>query len=195
MKRIYIILSIAITSILFYNIWEWQESYIDKINRLRKEKDNFFKSDEKSPILDKDNFFGLKYFEPNEKWKVKAKIEKFENQETISIATTKGEKKKYQKLGFAIFEINNQKHKLLLLKVPNLPQLFIAFKDATAEKNITYGGGRYIDLPYQKDKNELEIDFNMAYNPYCVYNEKYVCPLPPKENKLDIAIEAGEKNY
>lgn len=171
-----------------------QEDYPTKIKRLRKEKDEFFRTDEKSPMPDKNNFFGLKYFDVNENYKLKATIEYLEKKESITIKTTKEESKKYQKLGFASFAINNKIHKILLLKVPNLPQLFIAFTDLSSNKT-TYGGGRYIDLPYKEGQKEIELDFNMAYNPYCVYNEKYVCPIPPKENKLNVLIEAGEKLY
>ena len=70
---------------------------------------------------------------------------------------------------------------------------FLAFADSTSGKD-TYGGGRYLNVR-QDGKNSITIDFNLAYNPYCAYNPDFACPLPPKENVLTIAIEAGEKNY
>lgn len=194
MKTVYILFFSAFFSIVLYNIIALQEDYPTKMKRIRKEKDEFFKGDDKSPMPDKNNFFGLKYFDANEKYKIKATIEYLEKKENFSIKTTKGENKIYQKIGYAVFNWDNKTQKILLLKVPNLPQLFIAFTDLTSNKT-TYGGGRYIDINYQDNQKELELDFNMAYNPYCVYNEKYVCPIPPKENKLTIAIEAGEKLY
>ena len=73
--------------------------------------------------------------------------------------------------------------------------LFIPFKDLTNGKE-SYGGGRYIDLRMrQLDKDKVILDFNKSYNPYCAFSEEYSCPIPPKENHLTIAIEAGEKNY
>jgi len=69
--------------------------------------------------------------------------------------------------------------------------LFLPFKDATSS-NETYGGGRYLDLEIPKNE-ELIIDFNTAYNPYCAYSYRYSCPIPPKVNHLIIAIKAGEK--
>lgn len=57
----------------------------------------------------------------------------------------------------------------------------------------TYGGGRYIDLNIPAGKTII-IDFNKAYSPSCAYNYNYSCPIPPKENDLDIAITAGVKN-
>ena len=71
---------------------------------------------------------------------------------------------------------------------------FIPFKDKTAPTE-TYGGGRYLELPLTKLKdNQLTIDFNEAFFPYCAYNKTFACPIPPKENQLNIRIPAGEKN-
>ena len=58
----------------------------------------------------------------------------------------------------------------------------------------TYGAGRYLDPELNKN-GKLIVDFNLAYNPTCAYNELYSCPLPPAENRLSVAILAGEKNY
>ena len=72
---------------------------------------------------------------------------------------------------------------------------FIPFKDKTAPTE-TYGGGRFLDLPLTTVKNnQLRVDFNLAYNPYCAYNEDFACPIPPAENTLPIRIEAGEKLF
>ena len=69
--------------------------------------------------------------------------------------------------------------------------MFIPFRDATSGKE-TYGAGRYIDMA---ESEQYVIDFNTAYNPFCVYNENYSCPIPPKENWLAVEIKAGEKNF
>ena len=73
--------------------------------------------------------------------------------------------------------------------------LFVPFTDLnTGEK--TYGSGRYLDLTIgQIINNTLLIDFNKSYNPYCAYSTEYHCPIPPKENLLPIAIDAGEMNF
>jgi uncharacterized protein (DUF1684 family) len=71
--------------------------------------------------------------------------------------------------------------------------LFIPFNDLTNGME-TYGGGRYLDVQ-QGEGDTLTLDFNKAYNPYCAYNPKYSCPIPPDENKLDVEIRAGEKNF
>ena len=73
--------------------------------------------------------------------------------------------------------------------------LFLPFTDETTGE-LTYGGGRYIDLDIKDiDKNKITIDFNKAYNQYCAYSDGYRCPVPPEENDLAVSISAGEKNY
>ena len=71
--------------------------------------------------------------------------------------------------------------------------LFLPFLDDTNGEE-SYGGGRYIDLRIPKN-DELVIDFNKAYNPYCAYNEKYSCPIVPRENYLALKVEAGVKVF
>jgi uncharacterized protein len=72
--------------------------------------------------------------------------------------------------------------------------LFLPFTDLTTGKQ-THGGGRFLDLKIP-DNDEIIIDFNKAYNPLCAYgNPKYSCPIPPKENYLEIKIKAGERKY
>ena len=73
--------------------------------------------------------------------------------------------------------------------------LSILFRDATAPKE-TYGGGRYLDFKLDEvSDSKLAIDFNKAYNPYCAYASGFKCPIPPRENALNVAIKAGEKNF
>ena len=71
--------------------------------------------------------------------------------------------------------------------------LFLPFLDQTNGYE-TYGGGRYIDL-YQYDNDSILIDFNRAYNPQCVYDENFSCPIVPRNNLLNIRVEAGVKNF
>lgn len=72
--------------------------------------------------------------------------------------------------------------------------LFVPFRDRTSG-NETYGGGRYLRAPLPDADGKTVLDFNQAYNPYCVYNESFVCPLPPKENRINSSLEAGEKMW
>ena len=75
----------------------------------------------------------------------------------------------------------------------NANKLSLMFADETSAIE-TYGGGRYVDVMY-RNTNSVVIDFNTAYNPYCHFNPEYSCPIPPRENMLNVAIEAGEKIY
>jgi uncharacterized protein (DUF1684 family) len=71
--------------------------------------------------------------------------------------------------------------------------LFVPFNDLTNGVE-TYKSGRYLNL-YIPDNGAIVVDFNLAYNPYCAYNKKYSCPIPPVENRLNVKIKAGEKKY
>ena len=88
--------------------------------------------------------------------------------------------------------MNGKEYTIQIYKSILSDALFIPFKDMTNGKE-TYEGGRYIDAEILTGYN-MVLDFNMAYNPSCVYNEKFICIFPPKENVLNIGIEAGEKN-
>lgn len=97
----------------------------------------------------------------------------------------------------ADFKIKNQSHSLILYKHPdddsNIPTLFLPFYDLT-NGNSTYEGGRYMDVTLTNNES-IDLDFNYAYNPYCVYNYQYSCPIPPASNKLNIELPVGEKKY
>ena len=109
--------------------------------------------------------------------------------------TSDGKEKHYKKYAYARFELKGEVFQLVLFRPLQKPDnlLFLPFADGTSALE-TYGAGRYLDFEIPVD-NELIIDFNLAYNPYCVFSDKYSCPLPPKENFLAVAIEAGEKNF
>lgn len=72
--------------------------------------------------------------------------------------------------------------------------LFIPFYDKSNGKS-TYGGGRYLDVKMDNVDDSLVLDFNKAYNPYCAYNDQFACPVPPEENRLNVSITAGEKDF
>jgi len=166
--------------------------YIDKITSERTAKDEQFKTAEDSPIADKAAFHGLHYFKVNPEYRVKATISPYtkEDKELI-VKYTDGTTTKYERYGYAHFEINKKPQKLLLLKNENV--ISVLFRDETSGQE-SYGGGRYLDYPASEIKNNAMIlDFNKAYNPYCAYQPNYACPIPPPENKLLISIFAGEQ--
>lgn len=169
------------------------ENYVVNLEKERREKDVFFTQNTQSPIKDKTKFKGLSYFKIEKQWRVKASFAIRPQVETLTIKTTTGESEKYIKYADAKFKVKEKEYKLLVLKRnPQDKTLFILFTDLSNGKT-TYGGGRYIDLVEDLQKKEIIIDFNKAYNPYCAYNNDYSCPIPPKENRLDLLVEAGEK--
>ena len=110
--------------------------------------------------------------------------------------------KHYYKYGSLSFNISGNDCRLFVYQSKDLMQveqykdyLFVPFTDATTGDE-SYGSGRYLEF-YKKDiqNNTLQLDFNKVYNPYCAYSSGYKCPVPPKENRLLIAIKAGEMNF
>ena len=204
MKRstLYIIIGLAgVIALILFSLQngESSENYLNTITKERTEKDEFMKSGDGSPFQnDSIPFNGLKYFEIDERFRVKAKLEPIEEKKVRVIGTSDGKEQRYLEYAYAHFELLGVENKLLILEVmemgPQRGKLFLAFADETSS-NETYGAGRYLDLKKVAAATSIVLDFNMAYNPYCAYNENYTCPLPPRENILAIAIRAGEKNY
>jgi uncharacterized protein (DUF1684 family) len=159
----------------------------------RMAKDEQFKSDEESPILDKASFKGLNYYPYSANWVIPFEIERNKKVQRISLQMTDGSTDSLLVFGKAHGELSGM-HVDLLVYQHDSGDFFIPFKDKTAPTE-TYGGGRYLELPLTKLKdNQLTIDFNEDFFPYCEYNKTCACPIPPKENQLEIRIPAGEKN-
>ena len=168
------------------------DSYFISIKNQRKEKDAYLKTDKESPIENKADFKELTYFEINTSFKVLAKLGILTTGQKINIAMTGGETEEYEAFANATFEIEGQKCALKIFKAEN-GSLFLPFKDLTTNKE-TYGSGRYLDLDMRMIKNnQIQIDFNRCYHPYCAYNHTFTCPVPPAENLVNVAVKAGER--
>lgn len=177
---------------------ESPEAYIEKIEKERERQFKFIRFNVESPLNDeqKKDFQSLTFYEINPTYRVKARLVPIENKKVREVPLTDGTKDKYIEHSYAEFELGGKTNRLLLLqsiKESDMRNFFLAFADETSGSE-TYGGGRYLNVR-QDGKNSITIDFNLAFNPYCAYNPNYACPLPPKENLLTIAIQAGEKNY
>jgi uncharacterized protein (DUF1684 family) len=130
---------------------------------------------------------------------VEAQLTLTPNSAFIPLKATGNIVQEYRTYAIASFQLQGQTYSLPLYQSKSLmnnPEykdyLFLPFTDLTSGDE-TYGGGRYLGLRIPKEGNSLIINFNLAYNPYCVYNEKYSCPLVPRENDLPVAIRAGVK--
>jgi uncharacterized protein (DUF1684 family) len=159
----------------------------------RRAKDEQLKTDEESPITNRANFKGLSYFPYSANWIIPFEIERNEKVQRISLQMTDGSTDSLLVFGKAHADVSGM-HVDLIVYQHDSGDFFIPFKDKTAPTE-TYGGGRYLELPLTNLKdNQLILDFNQAYFPFCAYNKTFACPIPPKENQLNIRIPAGEKN-
>lgn len=175
-----------------------EEVYVDKIERERDRQYKYLRFNIDSPLTEeqKKALGELDFFSIDPSYRVRAKMIPVDDRKMMEIPMTDGSVEKYLKHSYAEFQLKGQTIRLLLLQAAresDKRNFFLAFADATSGES-TYGGGRYINLR-QDGKNSITIDFNLAYNPYCAYNPEYACPLPPKENILEIRVEAGEKDY
>ena len=166
---------------------------MSELTEFRKQKDLFFETDSHSPLTNeqRENFKGLIYFDEDVSLKLELTIEEFSDKEEIQMQTTTGDLQIYKRFGKIKFPVDGKDEELTVFASSH--GFFLPFVDAQAGRE-TYGAGRYLDPPILPN-GKLLVDFNLAYNPYCAYNELYSCPLPPAENRLKVAIQAGEKTF
>lgn len=176
--------------------------YTKEIEAHRKELDKMFKDPSVSPLKDKAHTYkGQSYYAPNKTYRVKAKLERTPGSQPFELATSNPKRKKsYVRYGVLHFSLKGKGLSLEVyrdLSLSHLPQnrnrLFLPFADKTSGIE-TYGGGRYMNLVVPKG-NKMVLDFNLAYNPYCAYSDGWSCPIIPRQNFLDVEIEAGVKKY
>ncbi len=164
------------------------------------EMNKFYADSSVTPLLNEDlaNFKSLSFFEIDLSYRVIAKLTIDSLATEFEMKTSTDRKPKYKKFGDLHFILKNQRFVVPVYQNINLLKdtaysdyLFFPFTDLTSGES-TYGGGRYIDVK-RNDQNLIELDFNQCYQPYCAYNHKYSCPIPPAENHLNIEIRAGVK--
>lgn len=173
--------------------------FAQRLRKARKEKSDSFRRVQGSPLSaqQREVFDSLTYFAPDKAYQVKAKLEVLPGRDTVAIPLTDGKAEKYLRWGRASFTLNKQALQLSLYQKANGQDstLFIPFTDRT-NGFTTYGGGRYLDVatPAPGDQ-EVVLDFNEAYNPFCAYNNSFACPVPPADNRLPVEIRAGEQAF
>lgn len=174
----------------------------DSVLAFQKQINSEYADAKESPLKEKDlkEFEALHFYPVDLKMCVEAQFVRTANEKPFAMPTSGTRTPLYVKYGEVLFSINGKNLKLNIYRNIELAKmekyknhLFLPFTDLTSGIG-SYGGGRYIDLEIPKGKT-IEIDFNKAYNPYCAYNEKYSCPIPPKENDLPIEIIAGVKKF
>jgi uncharacterized protein (DUF1684 family) len=164
-----------------------------ELDEFRAEKDEFFGSHPQSPLTreQKKVFHGLQYFPENDSLRLEVKVEEFENKQSFEMQTSTGDIQIYEKFGKFRFEVDEEQAELTIYQSQH--GFFLPFVDILAGKE-TYPAGRYLE-PEPLPGGRFIVDFNIAYNPYCAYNEMWSCPITPAENRLKVAIRAGEKLF
>ncbi|MEQ8906230.1 DUF1684 domain-containing protein [Ekhidna sp.] len=196
MKKAWLIL-IPVVLVIFFMVRSGGNDgkYIQEIHQFWESRHDFFRSSQASPFVQKGvEYQKVEYYQPNLDFKVNGKLDRFTKRETLTLGNSDGTTAIYLKFANATFKVKGKECSLLILKALGFGnQYLLAFGDATSG-DTTYGGGRYLDVVIGKS-DQISLDFNKAYNPYCAYFADFTCPLPPSENLLEVAIEAGEKNY
>jgi len=163
------------------------------LTAFRTHKDEFFAHHLQSPLTPRQRraFTGLAYFPEVPELRMEVTVERFADSEEIQMQTSTGDIQIYKRYGRFQFMVDGQEAKLTIYADDH--GFFLPFADSLAGKE-TYPAGRYLE-PEPLANGKILIDFNLAYNPYCAYNDQYSCPLTPFENRLKVPIRAGEKLY
>jgi len=173
----------------------------DDLNAYREEYKKDFLSDPRAPLKEADLQY-LDFFPELPKAVITAEFQLTPAEQPFEMPTYSGVTRTYRKWGIASFTWGPFSSNLVLYEnMTNKSNplykdyLFLPFKDNT-NGETTYGGGRYLNMSKaDTEDGKITIDFNKAYNPWCAYSDGFNCPIPPLDNKLPYAIEAGEKMY
>ncbi len=201
-KHLIILVSVIIVLITFFYSFQGSQddvAYKEEIEKEREVKDRFMRTSAESPFAkSKETYSGLKYYPPDIRYRVLADLQPIQQKKVVVLSTNDGKEQRYIEYAYAVFKLEGVTNKLLILEIldmgPFKGKLFLAFGDATSAVE-TYGAGRYLDVTKTPGSSTIKLDFNLAYNPYCAYDNTYSCPFPPSQNLLKMAIKAGEKVY
>ena len=163
-----------------------------ELEAFRAEKDEFFASSQ-SPLTSEQrkDFHRLNYFPENASLRLEVKVDEFSKKESFEMQTSTGSVQVYEKFGKFKFTVDGMEVELTIYQSEH--GFFLPFVDSLAG-NETYPAGRYLE-PEPVPGGRFFVDFNFAYNPYCAYNDAWSCPITPAENRLKVAIRAGEKLF
>jgi uncharacterized protein (DUF1684 family) len=142
------------------------------------------------------DFTGPRYFPLAPEWRLLCTLDATApgTGDKVTLATSTGQLREMVVAGQLVFLVEAIEHRLtgfISHDAEGYSVIFVPFRDGTSGKE-TYGAGRYVEVPYEPDDEELELDFNFAYNPSCAFSPSYDCPYPPAANRLTIEIRAGE---
>lgn len=195
MKQFFILIICLVSSISAHSQWDTTNA-----EQFQTELNEWYASKEHSPFQNEEmrqNFQSLHYFTIDEDFIVEAKFVPSKVIKQKQFATSSGNKRALERVGYVHFSLNGTQYKLVVLKEktvsdPEFEEYYtVAFLDKT-NGETTYGGGRYLGL-WKEDlqDGEVTLNFNLAYHPYCAYVSGYSCLIPPRENFIDEEITAG----
>ncbi|WP_145975246.1 DUF1684 domain-containing protein [Deinococcus gobiensis] len=180
---------------------ETGDLYAGAITEFRRRKDEHFASG-RGPVQGEAlrTFRGLSYYAPDEAWALSAPLEApgMHDAGEFTLDTNTGQPRQMALIGRVRVPLPDGERPLSVfgpLGEAAPARVFIPFRDATSGPE-TYGAGRYLDAPVSRGSGGealVQLDFNLAYHPYCAYGDGWTCPLPPAENRLDVAVRAGER--
>lgn len=172
-----------------------REAWTERIRAHRSEKDEFLAMDPDSPIpeSEREGFDGLDYFPLDGSFRVEGRYEARENPETVKLGATKGPDLEFEHVGNVGVSWDGDLHVLAVYQAPGVDDGLLPFRDGT-NGTETWEHGRYlaVDLP-EGAGTGMTVDFNLAYHPFCVYDDTFVSAIPPKENELPVPIRSGER--
>ncbi len=182
-----------------------QDEYSWEIRQFRHQKDQFFATTPDSPLPapERRQFQGLRYFDPDPAYRIEADLIRFPSPSIVQLGTTTGRISQHYRYGEVRFTLHGQPCRLTVYKSVHAHEhdmradreLFLPFRDGTTGQE-SYGAGRYLELEEDSaGPGRVVLDFNLAYNPWCAYNDLYSCVLPPEENRLPVPVRAGERSY
>ena len=148
--------------------------------------------DSESPTRRK--FRGIQTFPVSHKWRIRARFVAHATPREVEVPTVINTTEKGTVPGVVRFTMDGKEHQLSPLSFPKTSTLFFNFGDATNSKQ-TYGGGRFLSADAPDKDGVVILDFNRAYNPPCSFTPHGTCPVPLDENRLTLAVTAGEKKY
>ena len=173
-------------------------SYPDAVAQYREDKDDFFRNAPNSPIpaAEREAFSGLPYYPIDESMSFDdLELAPYAGDEPVrfQMPTSDGRLRPAERAGVFTFPVGGEDRTLTayIFEGDDTSNVFVPFVDTTSGTE-TYGAGRYLDVAREED-GTYSLDFNLAYHPSCVYDEKYSCPLTPAENRLPVPIRAGER--
>lgn len=178
-------------------VTDTDDAWQARIAAHRADKDEFLATHDQSPIppADRGAFDGLRYFDIDASFRVAARYQPARDPEAVELETTRGPPAEYTRAAVLGFDLGDSHHTLTAFRVEGESSLFVPFTDETTDDGRTYEHGRYLDVdPAGADGgDEVALDFNLAYNPFCAYGGSFSCALPPADNHVPAAITAGER--